>query len=86
MAIHRLRYGEFIYKFDAPKTATIQDLSDTREGLEVTSEPLPRTGQGNVVLPARHATVASTTLWVDRAKRGGEYLLKHDDWSHVRDQ
>ncbi len=86
MTIHRLRHGEFMYKFDAPKTASIQDLSDTRKGLEVTSEPPPRTGQGNAVLPVRHATGASMTLPVDRAKRGGEYLLKHDDWSHVRDQ
>ncbi len=86
MTIHRLRHGEFMYKFDAPETASIQNLSDTRKGLEVTSEPLPRTAKGNVLLPVRHATSASMTLPVGRAKRGGECLLERDDWSHVRDQ
>lgn len=84
MIIHRLRHGEFIYKFDAPKTAREQGLSDTRKDLEVTSEPLPRTGQGKVMLPVRHAT--RTPLPVDRAKRGGECLPERDDWHHVGDQ
>ena len=84
MIIRRPSHAEFVHKFDVPKTASIQDVSDTRKGPEVTSKPLPRTSQGNVVLPVRHPT--RTTLRVNRAKREGERLLERDDWSHVRDQ